>query len=86
MLASWVCWKSRPHPATTSVAVTNACGKWLDFRRSKIGSTLEGTIATRMFNSRHSKEIEIAHFVYLEDVILLKKQDIRSVFASGLDV
>lgn len=40
-----------------------------------------------MFNSRHSKDIETAHFVYLADVMLLKRQeDVRTVLASGSDV
>ena len=75
MLASWVCWKSRPYPATISVAVTNAWGKWLDFWSSDISSLLAGRIATTMFNNRHSKDIETAYFVYLADVMLLKRQE-----------
>lgn len=28
-----------------------------------------------MFNNRHSKDIETAYFVYLADVMLLKRQE-----------
>lgn len=39
-----------------------------------------------MFKSRHSKDTKAAHFVYLADVMLLKRQDVQNVLASGSDV